>query len=138
MPWWVGLLVVIVIGLLVARARMARERRFWEAIEPRTPLDEAGFHEQFYRDSDIPRRVSAAVRRIVCAYLDLPTEKMVPDDDFTDRLADVSSLDWTSIFEEVERALGITIAYSDAQDLRPTLRSLTEIVARAYRKTYPA
>jgi hypothetical protein len=128
---------MVVVCVVVGVVRARREWRFWDSIEPRAPRDDPGFHEQFYRDSDIPPHVSAAVRRVLCTILDLPYEKLEPDDDLQDRLLYVCSLDWSSIFLEVERELGITVLPSDTEDLRPTLGSFIAVVARAYRRQHP-
>ena len=49
----------------------------------------------------------------------------------------LDSLDWATVFMDIENELGVTVTAEDAQHIRPNLRSWIEVVATVYRRQHP-
>jgi len=103
-----------------------RMRRQEQAIRARPPQSAADFLA-LLAEPDLAPDIPLFVRAAFAVHIALPTDRLRPDDDFTEILDDLDAID---LIEDIEQKCEVTISEADAAVTRPTIRNVVALVHR--------
>jgi hypothetical protein len=133
--WWcVGVLVAAAVVFLVWQWLDPNERQartFEAALAARPPVPDAELVARYFDAGGVPPAVPPAVRRVFAEYTGYPAERLMPDDDLAFVWAELDAAEFVA---ELEDRLGVAFRPSEEALTPCTIRAVSELVARKWRR----